>query len=131
MDKEEQQEDSVDTVTKAFGTMTTGSTAPATKNAFSMDFAFPYIMYDDEAKNHKVVTADFLVVGVNERFLCPKVNQDSTELHVQVAVPMFSPKDDCHIIAEQEMTHRTHKLMVFRDAAHAILKKHGDGSEEE
>ena len=45
--------------------MTSGSTAPATKNAFSMDFAFPYIIYDYEAKNHKVVTADFLVVGTN------------------------------------------------------------------
>ena len=29
------------------------------------------------------------------------------------------------------MTHRTHKLMAFLDVAHAILKKHGDGSEEE
>ena len=72
MDKEEQQEGSVDAVTKEFGTMTTGSTALATKNAFSMDFAFPYIMYDYEAKNCKVVPADFLVVGMNERFLHPK-----------------------------------------------------------
>ena len=30
VDKEVQQEDSIDTVTKAFGTMTAGSTAPAT-----------------------------------------------------------------------------------------------------
>ena len=38
LDKEEQQEDSVDTVTKAFGTMTTGSTAPATKECFLHGF---------------------------------------------------------------------------------------------
>ena len=88
--------------------MTIGSTALATKNAFSMDFAFPYIMYNYEAKNHKVVTVDFLVVGMNERFLHPKVNQDGTELHVQVAVPSFSPKDDRLIIAEWHVTHRAH-----------------------
>ena len=92
MDKEEQQEDSIDSLTKTFGMMTPGSTALATKDAFSMDFAFPYIMYYYEAKNCKVVTADFLIVGMNESFLHPKVNQDSTELHVQVTVPPLTPR---------------------------------------
>ena len=87
VDKEEQQEDSIDTVSKASGTITTGSTAPATKQAFSMDFTLPYIIYDNEAKKCKAVTADSLVAGMNERFLHPKVNQDGTELHVQVGVP--------------------------------------------
>ena len=50
---------------------------------------------------------------MNERFLHPKVSQDGTELHVQVAVPYFSPKDDHLIVAEEDMTHRTHKLMAF------------------
>ena len=50
---------------------------------------------------------------MNERFLHLKVNQDGTELHVQVAVPSFFLKDDCLIIAEWDMTLRTHKLMVF------------------
>ena len=70
-------------------------------------------MYNYEAMNCKVVTADFLVVGMNKRFLHPKVNQDSTELHVQVAGPSLPPKDDCLIIAEWDMTHRTHKLTAF------------------
>ena len=47
-----------------------------------MDFAFPYIMYDYEAKIYKVLTAEFLVLGMNEKFLHPKLNQDGTELHV-------------------------------------------------
>ena len=68
---------------------------------------------------------------MNERFRHPEVNQDSTELHVQDAAPLFFPKDDHATNAEWEMTHRTHKLMAFRDVAHAILKKHGNGSEEE
>ena len=63
MDKEEQEEDSIDAVTKAFGTTTTGSTAPATKTFFSLDFALPYIMYDYEAKNHKVSLLSFLLLG--------------------------------------------------------------------
>ena len=116
VDKEEEQQDSIDAVTNTFGMMTTGSTALATKNTFSMDVALPYIMYNYEAKNHKVVTADFLVVGMNERSLHPKVkvNQDGTELHVQDAVPSFFPKDDHLITAEWDMTHRTHKLMAFQ-----------------
>ena len=49
-------------------------------------------MYNYEAMNCKEVTADFLVVGMNKRFLHPKVNQDSTDLHVQVAGPSLPPR---------------------------------------
>ena len=91
MDMEKQ--DSIDMVIKILGTMTTDSTTLAAKNAFSMDFAFPYVMYDYEARNHKVVTAVFLVIGIAQS---------------SMSKLLFCPfsKDNHLISAEWDMTHK-------------------------
>ena len=108
-----------------------GGDHTAFKDAFCMDFQFPYIMYNYKAKNCKVVTIDFFIVGMNKHLVRPKVNDDGSELHVAFVVPSFFTHDRRFELADAAIQHNTHKLTAFRDIHENIIEKHGDGSEEE
>ena len=122
----------VDEMTEGLGNMKIGGTHRAvSRDKFCLDFQFPYLMYDYEAKDRKVCTIDFLVYGVNKKFIRPKVNDVGDELHVSYVVPAFFAEDRRLELADTNIRHNTHKMTAFRDTCDALIKKHGDGSEED
>ena len=76
----------INTLTEAVGKMSVGGGASTTNQTFSMDLSFPYLLYNYEAKDLKVVTVDFLVFGQNKKMLhsCVTVEQNVLELGVNI-----------------------------------------------
>ena len=122
----------VEGVVESFGKMKVVDVErKASKEGFCMDFSFPHIVCDCEAKDRKVVTIDFLIVGMHKKCFRPKVNDAGDELHVGFVVPSFFAQDHRILLADQAIRHNTHKMTAFRDVRQAIIAKHGDGSDEE
>ena len=59
--------DNIDSLTEAVGKMNVGGGASSTNKAFSMELSFPFLLYNCEAKELKVVTVNFLVFGQNKK----------------------------------------------------------------
>ena len=63
--------DNIDTLTEAVGKMSVGGGVSTTNQTFSTDLSFPYVLYNYEAKDQKVVTVNFLVFGQNKKMFHP------------------------------------------------------------
>ena len=88
-------------------------------------------MYNYKAKDRKIVTVDFIIIGMNKKCVCPKVSEDGKELHVGFVIPSFFMHNRRLELADMTIHHNTHKLTAYRDLWHEIIAKHGDGTEEE
>ena len=121
--------DNIDTLTEAVGKMSWG--ASTTNKVFSMDLSFPYLLYNYEAKEQKVVTVDFLVFGQNEKMFHPQVTDAQNVLELGVNIPAVFVDRGWVEETDSNLAHNTHKLTAFKDVEDEIFKKHGDGSEEQ
>lgn len=126
---EEEEANEIEEIIETVGKMSVS--LPATNVPFSLDFQFPYIMYDYKAKERKVVTIDFLILGLNKKCIRPKVSEDGKELHVGIVVPAFFIEDRRLELADTQIRHNTHKMTAFRDVRQALVSKNGDGGDEE
>ena len=132
-EQEANPQEEVEETIEGVGKMKVGGVAQqaASSDPFCMNFRFPHIMHDCEAKDRKVIAIDFLVVGVHKKNLRPKVSDDGGEPHLGCAVPSFFAEDRRLELADATVRHDTHKMTAFRGMRQSIPAKHGDGSEEE
>ena len=63
--------DYIDTLTEAVGKMSVGGGMLTTNQTFSIDLSFPYLLYNYEGKDQKVVTVNFLVLGRTRKCFTP------------------------------------------------------------
>ena len=110
----------IEEITEAVGKMkVVGVNNKSLKDTFCLDL------------HHKVVTIDFLVLGMNKKRICSKVNNERTELLVGCVVPLFFAPEPHLDLADLNICHNTHKSTAYKDTQEALIANHGDGSEEE
>ena len=120
----------IDTLTEAVGKMSVGEGVSTTNKTFSMDLSFPYLLYNYEAKDQKVVTVDFLVLGQNKKMFTPMSQIHRMCWNLGSIFAFFVDRGWVEE-ADSNLAHNTHKLPAFKDVEDEIFRNHGDGLEEQ
>ena len=122
--------DSIDTLTEAVGKMRVGGGSSTTNKPFSMDYSFPYQLYNYEAKDQNVITVNFLFLGQTKN-VSPCVTDGQNVLELGVNIPAVFADRGLVQEADSNLAHNTHKLTAFKDLEDEIFEKHADGLEEQ
>ena len=89
-----------------------------------MDLSFPYLLYNFEAKDQKVVMVDFFVLGQNKKMFDPHVTDVQNVLELGVNILAVFVDRGWVEEADSNLAHNTHKLTAFKDVEDEIFKTH-------